>query len=137
MIFLDTNVVSETFKPRAAEAVISWIRRFEIELALSSVVLGEILFGIGRIQPDPRAARWEANLELWRSRLAGRIFAYDEDAAAAYGEFMANASKGGIAMSVPDAMIAAVATVNRGKLATRNIRHFEHTGLDLINPWDH
>ena len=39
-------------------------------------------------------------------------------------------------MSVPDGMIAAIALANRGKLATRNVKHFETTGLELINPWE-
>lgn len=38
-------------------------------------------------------------------------------------------------MSVPDGMIAAIALVNGGRLATRNVRDFETTGLDLISPW--
>lgn len=38
-------------------------------------------------------------------------------------------------MSPLDGMIAAIARVNNAKLATRNITHFEHCGLDLIDPW--
>jgi predicted nucleic acid-binding protein len=39
-------------------------------------------------------------------------------------------------MSAPDAMIAAIARVNGGSLATRNLKDFETTGLGLLNPWD-
>jgi predicted nucleic acid-binding protein len=39
-------------------------------------------------------------------------------------------------MSAPDAMIAAVARVNGGRLATRNLKGFETTGLNLLCPWD-
>ncbi len=53
-----------------------------------------------------------------------------------YGEIMGDASRQGRAMSVPDGMIAAIARVNHAKLATRNISHFQHCGLDLINPWE-
>ncbi|MGE0284384.1 MAG: PIN domain-containing protein [Rhizobiaceae bacterium] len=136
MIFLDTNVISETFKPKPSEAVTAWIIRFEIELAISTVVLGEVLYGIRKIHPDPRAARWEVSLSLWRSRLAGNIHSYQQDDADAYGSLMANAAKLGRPIAPPDAMIAAVAMVNGGKLATRNIRHFEGLGLELINPWE-
>lgn len=48
---------------------------------------------------------------------------------------MAQAERGGRRMEVPDAIIAAIALVNGGRLATRNIRDFETTGLDLISPW--
>ncbi len=35
-----------------------------------------------------------------------------------------------------DAMIAATAKVKGYRLATRNRRGFEETGLELIDPWD-
>jgi len=33
-------------------------------------------------------------------------------------------------------MIAAIARINDGRLATRNVADFETTGLELIYPWD-
>jgi predicted nucleic acid-binding protein len=39
-------------------------------------------------------------------------------------------------MTAPDGMIAAIAQINGGRLATRNLQDFETTGLELINPWD-
>lgn len=38
-------------------------------------------------------------------------------------------------MSVPDAMIAAIAKTHRARLATRNLADFEGAGLELISPW--
>lgn len=38
-------------------------------------------------------------------------------------------------MSAPDGMIAAIASVNGGRLATRNLRDFAGAGLDLIDLW--
>jgi predicted nucleic acid-binding protein len=38
-------------------------------------------------------------------------------------------------MTVPDAAIAAIAEANGCALATRNVRDFATTGLDIINPW--
>lgn len=49
---------------------------------------------------------------------------------------MAHAERVGRPMSVADGIIAAIALVNGGRLATRNLRDFETTGLDLISPWD-
>ena len=49
---------------------------------------------------------------------------------------MGAAVRQGRAMSAPDGMIAAIAQVNGGRLATRNLTDFETTGLDLISPWD-
>ncbi|MCC5977482.1 MAG: type II toxin-antitoxin system VapC family toxin, partial [Salinarimonas sp.] len=38
--------------------------------------------------------------------------------------------------SAPDGMIGAIAAVNGGRLATRNLADFATTDLELINPWD-
>lgn len=136
MIFLDTNVVSETFRPFPAEAVLAWLIRHDAELALPTVTIAEIAYGIHKIRPDERAARLEHGLSEWRRRFAGRIFGLTEDAALAYGEIMGAASRRGRAMSAPDGMIAAIAHANGGRLATRNIDHFATTGLDLVSPWE-
>ena len=78
MIFLDTNVVSETFRKLPDAAVISWLGRYDAEVALSTVVIGEIAFGIQKILPDQRAARLEQRLSEWRRRFAERLFGLTE-----------------------------------------------------------
>ncbi|AWI61690.1 type II toxin-antitoxin system VapC family toxin [Sinorhizobium fredii] len=136
MIFLDTNVISETLRKSPSEAVISWLVRHDAEIALPTVTIAEIAYAIQKIMPDRRAARLEQALSEWRRRFAGRIFGLTEEAAIAYGEIMGAASRQGRTMSAPDGMIAAIARVNGGRLATRNIANFRSTGLDLVSPWD-
>ncbi|ASY73557.1 recombinase [Sinorhizobium fredii USDA 205] len=136
MIFLDTNVISETLRKSPSEAVISWLVRHDAEIALPTVTIAEIAYAIQKIMPDQRAARLEQALSDWRRRFADRIFGLTEEAAIAYGEIMGAASRQGRTMSAPDGMIAAIARVNGGRLATRNIADFRSTGLDLVSPWD-
>lgn len=136
MIFLDTNVVSETLKKAPNEAVIAWLVRYDAELALPTVTIAEIAYGIQKIRPDQRAERLEQGLADWRRRFADRIFSLTEEAALAYGEIMGAAARQGRGMSAPDGMIAAIAQVNGGRLATRNLADFETTGLPLTSPWD-
>ena len=136
MIFLDTNVLSETLRKAPNEAVIAWLVRHDAELALSTVTIAEIAYGIPKIEPDQRADRLEQGLDEWRRRFADRIFGLTEEAALAYGELMGATVRQGRVMSAPDGMIAAIARVNGGRLATRNLTDFETTGLDLISPWD-
>ena len=136
MIFLDTNVVSESLKKAPDEAVIAWLVRHDAELALSTVTIAEIAFGIHKIRPDQRAERLEQGLSDWRRRFADRIFGLTEEAALAYGEIMGAAVRKGRGMSAPDGMIAAIARVNGGRLATRNLRDFGVSGLELISPWE-
>lgn len=136
MIFLDTNVVSETLRKAPSEQVIEWLVRHDAELALPTVTIAEIAFGIQKIRPDERADRLARGLDDWRRRFAGRIFGLTEEAALAYGEIMGRAVLQGRAMSAQDGMIAAIAQVHGGRLATRNIKDFVDTGLDLIDPWN-
>lgn len=135
MIFLDTNVISETLKNQPDPGVMAWLVRHDAELALSTVTIAEIAFGIQKILPDQRAKRLELGLTNWRQRFADRIFGLTEEAALAYGEIMGAASRQGRGMSAPDGMIAAIARVNGGGLATRNVSDFSTTGLALISPW--
>lgn len=136
MIFLDTNVLSETLRKSPAQAVIEWLTRYDAELALPTMTIAEVAFGIQKILPDQRALRLAQGLSDWRRRFADRIFGLTEEAALAYGDIMGAASRQGKAMSAPDGMIAAIVQTNRGRLATRNLDDFRTTGLELISPWD-
>lgn len=136
MIFLDTNVVSETLRRTPHQAVMAWLVRNDTELALPTVTIAEIAFGIGKIRPDQRAARLEQGLTLWRHRFADRVFPFTEAAALAYGDIMSAALRQGRPMTAPDGMIAAITRVNGGRLATRNLADFHTTGLELLDPWD-
>lgn len=136
MIFLDTNVVSETLRKSPNSAVIAWLIRHDAELALPTVTIAEIAFGIAKIRPDERAGRLTEDLNNWRNRFSDRIFGLTEDAALAYGDIMGNASRQGRTMTAPDGMIAAITKVNRGRLATRNLTDFQVPGLELMSPWE-
>lgn len=136
MIFVDTNVVSETLRKTPDPAVIAWLVRHDAELALPTVTIAEIAFGIAKIRPDQRAVRLDQGLADWRHRFADRIFGLTEAAALAYGEIMGAASRQGLGMSAPDGMVAAIARVNGGRLATRNLTDFRATGLELVSPWE-
>jgi predicted nucleic acid-binding protein len=106
------------------------------QIALPTVTIAEIAFGIQKIRPDQRADRLEQGLSDWRRRFANRIFGLTEEAALAYGEIMGTAKQLGLGMSVPDGMIAAITRVNGGRLATRDLKDFQPTGIELISPWE-
>lgn len=118
------------------KAVIAWLVRHDADLALPTVTIAEIGFGIQKIRPDQRAERLEQGLSDWRCRFAARIFGLTEEAALAYGDIMGSAARQGRGMSAPDGMIAAIARGNGGRLATQNLGDFATTGLQLISPWE-
>jgi predicted nucleic acid-binding protein len=135
VIFLDTNVISETMRLRPDPAVVAWLVRHDAELALSSVVIAELAFGINKLPPDQRAHRLAAGLDAWRQRFAGRVFAFTEECALTYGTLMGAAARRGRSMSAQDGMVAAIAITHGSKLATRNTQDFDGTSVALINPW--
>ena len=135
MIFLDTNVVSESMRKTPDPAVVAWLVRHDAELALPTVTIAEIAYGVAKIAPDQRAARLSTGLDEWRRRFADRIFPLTEEAALAYGAIMGEASRRGALMSAPDGMIAAIVRVNGGTLATRNQRDFAGCGIETVSPW--
>ena len=135
MIFVDTNVISETMRNQPSPAVMSWLAAHDELLAVSTVTIAEIAFGIEKIRPDERSERLAAGLNDWRHRFADRIFPLTDQAALLYGELMGVTYRSGVGVSVPDGMIAAIVKANRGQLATRNTKDFEPLNLDLINPW--
>ena len=135
MIFLDTNVLSESLRKSPDAAVIGWLVRNDAELALPTVTIAEIAFGISKIRPDQRAVRLEQGLSEWRHRFADRIFGLTEAAALAYGDIMGAAVRRGHPMSAPDGMIAAIARINGAQLATPNLRAFTATGRSPVCLW--
>jgi toxin FitB len=135
VILLDTNVLSELMKGEPHASVERWFLLHEEECWLSSIALGELAFGVAKLEPGTRKAKLQSQVSEWRIRFADRIHIYDVHVALAYGEILAKARREGRPMSVPDAQIAAIAHNQACMLATRNTKDFETTGLPLINPW--
>ena len=135
MILVDTNVISETLKPAPDQQVVEWLIAHDTELALPSIVVAELAYGIARIRPDQRAERLERGLQSWRARFRDRIHAFSEEDALAYGRLMGERSLSGHPMSIPDGMIAAMARTRAASVATRNVEDFRGLQVELVNPW--
>ena len=136
MIILDTNVVSELMRPSGDPHVLSWLRRTgEGDLATTTITVAEIEYGLARLPDGSRAEVLRtAAAALWES-FATAILPFDVLAARRYGTLMAARERSGRPTSAFDAQIAAIATVHKAKVATRNIADFQGMGLKLIDPW--
>ena len=135
MIFLDTNVVSELVKPQPNGRVIAWLTKHDLSLALSTIVLAEITYGIEKIRPDERARRLEGFPAELQRRYAGRLYSFDQESALLYGVLMGHSRRQGRILSTADGMIAAIALRHHGELATRNVEDFVLPNLLVYNPW--
>ena len=137
MILIDTNVVSEPWRPAPSAAVLAWLDAQAIEtLFLSAITVAELRYGIAALPVGKRRT-------ILRDRLEGdvlplfadRVLAFDLGAAAAYADLMAAARATGKAIGAADGYIAATALAHGLAVATRDVSPFEAAGLRVINPW--
>ncbi len=132
MYLLDTNVVSELRRSRPHPAVLEWIRSVPSErLHLSAVTVGEIQGGIEKTRAHDSAKA--GALEAWLDQVmeAYPILALDEAIFREWGRLMHRQS----AALSQDAMIAAVARIHGLTVVTRNVRDFEHFGVEILDPF--
>ena len=134
MILLDTNVISELVKPQPNPRVVSWTRRSAAALAVPTIAVAEMAFGIEKLLEGRRRDELLDALRRLVTEFAERLFDFNVNAACAYGRILARARRVGRPMALPDALIAAIAQPNGCALATRNVKDFT-TGLELVNPW--
>jgi hypothetical protein len=135
---LDTNVVSELVRATPHARVLSWIRlQRPTDLFLAAVTLGEIVRGVVRLPTSSRRSKLEAWVtELLPRQFAGRILAFDQQAAVIWGELMGTADRTGRPRASADAQIAATAIRHDLVLVTRNMPDFKELISALVNPWD-
>jgi hypothetical protein len=138
MILLDTNVVSELYRPAPQASVVQWFdAQANDQLYLCAPVLAELRFGMERLDAGRRKEALRAAIERLENELyRDRILPFDVACVTAYGRLVAARIGSGRSMQQMDAFIAAIAVANDAVLATRNIEHFEGLGLELINPFE-
>lgn len=138
MLVLDTNVVSEMMRRRPNERVADWFQQQPIsQLALTSISLAELLYGLDRLPDRRRKGDLTQRLTTIVARyFAGRVLAFDQVAAAAYATIKGSRDRIGRPLVGYDAMIAAIARVHRAPIVTRNVTDFSTLDLVVINPWD-
>ena len=137
MILLDTNVLSELMKAKPAPEVVAWIDQQPAgQLYISAITVAEILYGIARL-PDGKRKTSFADLArlMFDEDFAGRILPFDTEAASRYAGLAAASEAKGRVADMADAQIAAIAALYEAPVATRNVRHFDHLGVSVINPW--
>lgn len=137
MIVLDTNVISEVFRPRPDPRVVAWLESLTGDVAITAVTLAELLAGVRRL-PDGRrkkalTARIEVALAPYRDDRS--VLAFDDAAAEWYVDILVARESAGLPTNTADAQIAAICRAHKATCATRNAKDFAHTGVAVVNPW--
>jgi predicted nucleic acid-binding protein len=138
MHLLDTNVISELRKAKSKNAdknVIKWAKSVSpASLFLSIITILELETGIHSI--ERKDASQGALLRTWMDThvmptFSDRILNLDVAIAQRCAKLHVPNKK-----SERDAIIAATALVHGMTVVTRNVRDFDLTGVDLLNPWE-
>jgi predicted nucleic acid-binding protein len=137
MILLDTNVISEPWKPIPDETVIEWLDAQAVEtLFISAITIAELRFGIAAMPSGRRQTILRDRLEgEVLPHFSGRILSFDLTTSQFYSELMARARASGKAIGTADGYIAATAAANGLTISTRDTSPFEAAGVKVINPW--
>ena len=136
MIILDTNVLSAVMRREPEPLVVRWLNDQPSESVwITAITVYEVRFGI---QLLPSGKKRMSLLELFQTFLEEidhRIAAFDAASGEQAANLMARRQKSGRVIGLRDTMIASIALARRATLATRNMTHFSHAGISVVNPW--
>jgi len=132
MFLLDTDVLSALRRPDRTPAIANWLSsRRTVDLHLSVISIGEIERGIA--QQRARDAAFARALAGWLDRVlrlyGDRILGVDAPTARRWGQLSASIGHQGA-----DLLIAATALEHGLTVVTRNVRHYEPTGVAVLDP---
>ncbi len=136
-VVLDTCILSDLRKPRPNPAVTEAIASFHPEAVFITVVTcGEIRAGISG-QPDPRQ---QDTLKRWYKKLLASLddppLPVTIEAAEFWGHGVGKARRVGRTVSPADGLIAGVAMSHGFSVMTLNVKDFEPTGVEVLDPRD-
>ena len=134
---LDTNVLSETMKPRPAAAVASWLRAQPLRsLFTTAITQAEIFAGIAILPAGRRRTELETMAQaIFSQDFEGRIIPFGKEATKAYADLYALRRQKGRPIATADLIIAAIALAHDAAIVTRDDDGFSDCGLKLIDPW--
>ena len=131
---VDSNVLCESAKSRAAPAVLSWLADHDADLHVSVLSLGEMLKGIQLMDHGNRRREIEGWFQRIESWAANRLLIIDASTMSLWGRLYAKHQRAGRKLPLGDSLLAATAVQHGLTIVTRNIGDFPDDVM-LLNPW--
>lgn len=137
MIIIDTNVITELFKPGRSQKVVDWLDDQVVEtLYMTATSFAEIRLGLDSFPAGKKKKALSFDVNAVIAHFFGeRILPFDKTAAVEYGLLLAASKSAGRTVSVSDGQIGAIAKSRSFLVATRDTTPFESMGVPFINPW--
>ena len=136
MIVLDTNVVAELMRPAPAPGVLAWVRAQTTgDLYTTAITLAEVRYGIERLPDGRRKTLLRSTADEVFGGFEEQILPFDTRAALRYATIVSGRDRAGRPIDGFDAQIASICREHQAALATRNATDFEHTEVEVIDPW--
>jgi len=133
MYLLDTMALSELRKREKNAGLVAWIeKQRDANVFVSVISIGALERGISSVAK--KDAEFAKTLGIWLDKLlmvySDRILPVSLATARRWGLLSASCGAAGA-----DILLAATALEHNCTVVTRNVRHFEPTGVHTYNPW--
>jgi len=135
---LDTNVVSELWKPRPNPGAEAWLDENKDDCALSEITFGELFYGVHRLPFGKRRSELLRHISFLREDYRDVILPFGPAESEAWGEYAAEiiaerGKKFWTGRTTRDSAIAAIARAWSLIVVTRDVSHFPF--VETLNPF--
>jgi toxin FitB len=135
---LDTNVISELWKPRPNRGVEAWLEENKEDCALSEITFGELHYGVHRLAFGKRRSELQRHISFLREDYRDVILPFGPAESEAWGEYAAEVMAGRgknfwTGRTTRDSALAATARAWALSMVTRDVSHFPFVAS--LNPF--
>ena len=137
MYILDTNVVSELFRPRPDPNVVAWVdAQRGPDVYLTTTIEGELWAWAETQDKGKRRDRIFAEVDgIIHDYFGGRVLVYDREAARMFAIVYAERRAAGLSVNAADCQIIAIARLHGAAVVTRDLNDFTGSGIEVSDPW--
>jgi len=129
---IDTDILSLLFRKNVPEQLASWAEG-KREIFISAVTMAEQEFGL-EAAPQTHRKELEVILQNIRETYTEFTLPISVPVLVRWKQLIAELKKKKRTMTCEDSLIAATALHLGYKVVTRNVRHFEPSGVECVNP---